>query len=79
VLIERVWRSTKSRSTGGVLRFTPLLVDAARPCRYRVGARWQVDETYVKVAGQWRYADRAVDQSGQVVDVLPAQMLRACR
>jgi transposase-like protein len=62
-----------------VLRFTPLLVDAARPCRYRVGARWQVDETYVKVAGQWRYADRAVDQSGQVVDVLPAQMLRACR
>jgi transposase-like protein len=28
-----------------------------------------VDETYVKVAGQWRYVYRAVDQSGQVVDV----------
>jgi IS6 family transposase len=33
-----------------VQRFTPLLADAARLCRHRVGARWQVDETYVKVA-----------------------------
>jgi len=28
-----------------VLRYTPLLADAARPCRHRVGDRWQVDET----------------------------------
>ena len=34
-----------------VQRFTPLLADAARPCRHAVGDRWQVDETYVKVAG----------------------------
>jgi len=34
-----------------VLQFTPLLAEAARPCRHRVGARWWVDETYVKVAG----------------------------
>jgi transposase-like protein len=53
-----------------VQRFTPLLTDAARPCRHLVGDRWQVDETYVKVAGQWRYVYRAVDQFGQVVDVL---------
>jgi transposase-like protein len=52
-----------------VLRFTPLLAEAARPCRHRVGDRWQVDETYVKVAGQWRYVYRAVDQFGQVIDV----------
>src|ERR687898_1342676 len=52
-----------------VLRFTPLLADAARPCRHRVGSRWQVDETYVKVAGQWRYVYRAIDQFGQVIDV----------
>jgi transposase, IS6 family len=31
--------------------------------------RWQVDETYVKVAGRWRYVYRAIDQFGQVVDV----------
>jgi transposase-like protein len=53
-----------------VLRFTPLLVEAARPCRHAVGDRWWVDETYVRVAGQWRYVYRAIDQFGQVIDVL---------
>ena len=53
-----------------VQRFTPLVVDAARPCRHSVGDRWFVDETYVKVAGAWRYVYRAVDQHGQVIDVL---------
>jgi transposase-like protein len=52
-----------------VLRFTPLLAEAARPCRHRVGNRWWVDETYVRVAGRWRYVYRAIDQFGQVVDV----------
>jgi transposase-like protein len=52
-----------------VQRFTPLLAEAARPCRHRPGDRWQVDETYVKVAGRWRYAYRAIDQFGQVIDV----------
>jgi transposase, IS6 family len=52
-----------------VLRFTPLLAEAARPCRHRVGDRWWVGETYVKVAGQWRYVYRAIDQFGQVIDV----------
>ena len=32
--------------------------------------RWFVDETYVKVAGVWRYVSRAVDEHGQVIDVL---------
>jgi transposase-like protein len=52
-----------------VQRFTPLLVDAARPCRHAAGSRWFVDETYVKVAGRWRYVYRAVDAQGQVIDV----------
>jgi transposase-like protein len=52
-----------------VQRFTPLLAEAARPCRHRVGDRWWVDETYVKVSGRWRYVYRAIDQFGQVIDV----------
>jgi transposase InsO family protein len=52
-----------------VQRFTPLLADAARPCRHRIGNRWFVDETYVKVADRWRYVYRAIDQFGQVIDV----------
>jgi hypothetical protein len=31
-----------------VQRFTPLLIDAARPCRHAPGDRWFVDETYAK-------------------------------
>jgi transposase, IS6 family len=34
------------------------------------GDRWYVDETYVKVGGRWTYLYRAVDQHGQVIDVL---------
>jgi IS6 family transposase len=52
-----------------VIRFAPLLIDAARPCRHAVGDRWHVDETYVRVGGEWRYVYRAVDQHGQVIDV----------
>ena len=34
-----------------VQRFAPVLAEAARQCRHRVGDRWFVDETYVKIAG----------------------------
>jgi transposase-like protein len=53
-----------------VVRCTPLLAETARPCRHRVGDRWFVDETSVKVAGRWRSVDRAIDQFGQVIDVV---------
>jgi transposase, IS6 family len=52
-----------------VQRFTPLLAEAARPCRHAVGERWFVDETDVKVAGRWRDVYRAIDQYGQIIDV----------
>jgi len=53
-----------------VQTFTPEFIDAARPARHAAGDRWFLDETYVKVAGRWRYLYRAVDQHGQVIDVL---------
>ena len=64
-----------------VQRFTPLLIDAARPCRHAAGDRWFVDETYVKVAGRWVYLYRAIDQYGKVIDVLvsPKRDLAATR
>jgi len=35
-----------------------------------VGRSWRVDETYVRVSGQWKYLYRAVDRLGQTVDFL---------
>ena len=63
-------RSTTSRSIGGCSGSARCSPDAARPLRHATGDRWFVDETYVKVAGRWRYLYRAVDQYGQVIDVL---------
>ena len=48
----------------------PEFIEAARPCRHAPGDRWFVDETYVKVSGWWAYLYRAVDQHGQVIDIL---------
>ena len=53
-----------------VQRFTPEFIEAARPCRHAPGNCWFVVETYLKVAGQWTYLYRAVDQHGQVIEVL---------
>jgi transposase, IS6 family len=53
-----------------VQTFTLEFIDAARPTQHARGDRWFVDETYVKVAGRWTYLYRAIDQHGQVIDVL---------
>ena len=53
-----------------VQRFTAEFIEAARPCRHVPGDRWFADETYVKIAGRWAYLYRAVDQHGQIIDVL---------
>ena len=53
-----------------VQTFTPEFIAAARPARHATCDRWFLDETYVKVVGRWTYLYRAVDQYGQVIDVL---------
>src|SRR5207344_3205585 len=53
-----------------VQTFTAEFIDAARPARHAASNRWFVDETYVKVAGRWIYLYRAIDQHGEVIDVL---------
>jgi transposase-like protein len=53
--------------------FTPRFIDAARRHRHPVGRRWRVDETFFKIGGRWRYAFRALDEDGQIVDVLVSE------
>ncbi|EMN4679602.1 IS6 family transposase [Klebsiella variicola] len=53
-----------------VIRLAPLLVKAFRWHKCPVGRRWRMDETYIKVKGQWKYLYRAVDTAGQTIDFL---------
>ena len=34
-----------------------------------VGESWYVDETFIKLDGQWYYLYRAIDRNGHLVDV----------
>ena len=49
--------------------FAPVLAEHLRRKRKgKVGRRWYVDETYVKVKGKWSYLYRAIDREGNLVD-----------
>lgn len=54
-----------------VIRLVPLLDKAFRRYKRTVGRRWRMDETYIKIKGQWKYLYRAVDTAGQTIDFLP--------
>ncbi|MDE9463472.1 IS6 family transposase [Xenorhabdus bovienii] len=57
-----------------VIRLTPLLGKAFRRHKRPVGRRWRMDETDIKIKGQWKYLYRAVDTAGQTIDfLLPAK------
>ncbi|ENA1737042.1 IS6 family transposase [Yersinia ruckeri] len=51
-----------------VIRLVPLLDKAFRRHKRSVERRWRMDETYIKVKGQWKYLYRAVDTAGQAID-----------
>lgn len=53
-----------------VLRLVPLLDKAFRRHKRAMGRRWRMDETYIRVRGQWKYLYRAVDSNGQTIDFL---------
>ena len=61
-----------------VLKFTPALDKTFRQRKRAVGTSWRLamavgqplDETYIRVKGQWKYRYRAVDKAGHSVDFL---------
>jgi putative transposase len=53
-----------------ILRLMPVLERTFRQRKRVVGTSWRMDETYVKISGQWKYLYRAVDKAGQTVDFL---------
>jgi putative transposase len=52
------------------IKFLPQLEKIFRKHKRPVGTSWRMDETYIKVNGQWKYLYRAVDKEGATVDFL---------
>ena len=53
-----------------VVKYSPLLEEACHRRKRPVWVSWRMDETYIKVKGQWYYLYRAVDKYGQTIDFL---------
>ena len=53
-----------------VYKFTPLIEVAFRKRKKIVTGSWRMDETYIKVKGEWMFLYRAVDKAGKTVDFL---------
>jgi transposase-like protein len=52
------------------VKILPVLAAAFRKRKRPVGLSWRMDETYIKVAGEWKYLYRAVDRAGDTIDFL---------
>jgi putative transposase len=53
-----------------VVKYSPQLEEAFHRRKRPVWVSWHLDETYIRVKGQWRYLYRAVDKYGQTIDFL---------
>jgi IS6 family transposase len=67
---SRAWSAPRSAFAGFRFPAEVIVVAVRWFARHSPGHRWFVDESYVKVNGVWRYVYRAIDQHGQVIDVL---------
>ena len=52
------------------MKYSPLLEEAFHRRKRPVWVSWRMDETYIKIKGQWYYLYRAVDKTGQTIDFL---------
>ena len=48
------------------IKMVPVLAAVFRRRKHPVGKSWRMDETYIKVAGEWKYLYRAVDREGDL-------------
>ena len=52
------------------VKLLPVLEKAFRLRKRPVGKSWRMDETYIRVKGEWRYLYRSVDKDGNTIDFL---------
>jgi transposase, IS6 family len=61
-----------------VQRYAPELEKRCRPSLQSTNDSYRVDETYIKVKGEWKYLYRAVDSEGNTIDFLLCAKRDAC-
>ena len=53
-----------------IVAYSPVLNQRCRPHLRPTNDSWRVDETYIKVKGEWKYLYRAIDSNGNTIDFL---------
>jgi len=69
LLLERGINVSREAVREWVQKFGPQIAKTLNKKRRKIGKRWHVDETYVKVAGVWKYVYRAVDENMEPIDI----------
>lgn len=67
---ERGWAIHHTTINRCVQQYGPELEKRCRRYLRPTNDSWRVDETYIKVRGEWKYLYRAVDSTGQTLDFL---------
>ena len=70
LLLERGLEVDHSTVNRWVLAYAPLIDRRLRPFRKHHCGSVRIDETYVRIRGEWRYLYRAIDKHGEAVDFL---------
>ena len=70
MMLERGVKVDHSTINRWVVSYSPELEKNFRKKKLSVGTSWRMDETYIKVKGQWKYLYRAVDKQGATIDFL---------
>ena len=70
LMLERGVYVDHSTVNRWVIKYSPQLEEAFHRRKRPVWVSWRMDETYIRIKGQWYYLYRAVDTQGQTIDFL---------
>ena len=70
ILEERGVHVDHSTLNRWVIRYSPMIAEVAMKNKRPTAGSWRMDETYIKVKGQWVYLYRAIDKYGDTLDFM---------
>ena len=70
IMLERGVEVDHTTIMRWVIQYSPKINKRIRKYLNKTNDSWRVDETYIKVKGQWTYLYKAVDSSGDTIDFM---------